>query len=490
MRASSSVFVAFILGTAVTASACGSSSGHSQSSSGSMDGGSGDGAAGSGDSSGASGSSSGGEGGISDAGKGGSDAGGSSSGSDSGGESDAGPVAPFPFPPVIDYGGPLVTVPKVVTITFPADSLASQLDTFGASVTSSSYWDSIRAGYCSGGNCIGDGAAGTSIALTTSPATSYTDSSQGGASTLQTFLAGLVSAQTVPAPDANTIDALYFPTTTTITLDGAVSCQDFDGYHGSTTIGSQAAYYAVIPECTAPGVTTLQNTTITASHEFIETSSDPADQQTAFYLNLKDAATWAWDDIQGGEIADLCVDQFGLAQDETTENGYTVQRIWSMTNAAAGKNPCVPIPSGEVYFNAYSKDSVVVMDVGQSKTVEVDALADGPIAPWTVFPEDWTSVSSTYLSFSIQGGNDAGIVQVQSGDRIQVQVTLLADPSTAPYGEADAVLVSANAQTGAEVTKAHFWPFIVLTTAEAAKEGVSTMRRPHRTHARPKRSLR
>jgi hypothetical protein len=374
-----------------------------------------------------------------------------------------------------------------VTITFPADTLASQLATFGTSVASSTYWDTIRAGYCdSGGNCIGDGPAGTSYPQSTAPAASYTDSSQGGASTLQTFLAGLINGAKVPAPDANTIYALYFPTTTTISLDGSLSCQAFDGYHNAMTVGSQVVYYAVIPECAAPTmtppITTLQNTTITASHEFIETASDGSLSQFSYALNLSDPATYGWADIASIEVGDLCVDPFGLGQDETTENGFTVQRIWSAQNAAAGKNPCVPIPTGEVYFNAYSTYSVVVEDVGQTKTIEVDALADGAMGAWTLLPQDWSNFSNPnpnpYVSFSIQGGTntDAGPeIQVQSGDRIQLQVTLTADPSTAPYGEADAVLVSVNRTK----TAAHWWPFIVLTTAQAADAGISMQRHVH-----------
>src|SRR5208282_5681959 len=106
---------------------------------------------------------------------------------------------------------------------------------------------------------------------------------------------------------------------------------------------------------------------ISASHEFIETATDGSNQSFSFYLNLNDPATWGWDDVLGGEVADLCVDQFGLGQDETTENGFTVQRIWSVTNASAGMDPCVPVPAGEVYFNTYSEYSVVLIAVGESK---------------------------------------------------------------------------------------------------------------------------
>jgi hypothetical protein len=418
----------------------------------------------------------------------------SSSNSSTGFIPDAGPVGAFPFPPVTYQGGPVIVAPKVVTITFPGDSMASQLATFGTSVTSSSYWDTIRAGYCdTGGNCIGDGPAGTQVALTTAPASSYTDSSQGQGGTLQTFLKGLISGGKVPAPDANTIYALYFPASTTITLDGDKSCRAFDGYHNALTMGAQEVYYAIIPECAAPQmtppITTLQNTTITASHELIETATDPSLSVTTFTLDLQDPATWGWADVASVEVGDLCVDPFGLGQDETTENGFTVQRIWSATQASAGKNPCVPVPAGEVYFNAFTTVSVVTLDVGKSIDIEVDALADGPMGSWTVLPEDWTDPSNPspnpYLSFSIQGATntDAGPeIQMKSGDKRVLTVTLLADPINAPFGEADGVIVSANG-TAKTATAAHFWPFIVLTPGEAADAGVMMMKR-RETHAR------
>ncbi len=128
----------------------------------------------------------------------------------------------------------------------------------------------------------------------------------------------------------------------------------------------------------------------------------------------------------------MCVDPFLLGQDETTENGSTVQRSWSITNASAGKNPCVPIPTGEVYFNTFPPRSAVVIDVGQSAEIEVDALADGAMGDWTMLPEDWTipndqTMTALFVTLSIVGGTntDAGLeIQLKSGDKIKLMVTL------------------------------------------------------------------
>jgi hypothetical protein len=229
-----------------------------------------------------------------------------------------------------------------------------------------------------------------------------------------------------------------------------------------------------------PAITTLQNTTITASHEFIETATDGSLSAFSYALDLGNPATYGWADVSSIEIGDLCVDPFGLGQDEATENGFTVQRIWSATQASAGKNPCVPVPAGEVYFNAFTTVSVVTVDIGKSIDIEVDALADGPMGSWTVLPQDWTDFTNPnpnpFLSYAIQGGTftDAGpVLQVQSGDKLVLTVTLTADPINAPYHEADGVIVSVNSTK----TAAHWWPFIVLTPAEAADAGIMMMKR-------------
>ncbi len=422
---------------------------------------------------------------------------------------DAGIGGGFPFPVVSYSGGLLVTAPRVVTVTFTGDAMAAELTQMGDALASSTYWNEIRPGFFGAGDstCVGDGPRGTSVVLGASPAASYTDSDvPGGASTLKTWLSGLITDHTLPAPDANTIYALYFPPTTSISFAGGQSCQDFDGYHEALTVGSQTVIYAVIPECAAPvmtpEITTLQNTTITTSHEVIESATDAVVTPTTggYYLDFNDEDVLGWNDVLGGEVADLCVDVFGLGQDETSDGTFTVQRIWSIPRATAGKNPCVPIPAGEVYFNVWPSATVLVMDVGESRTVTLQALADGAMPAWMVLAEDFTDATAgtTYLTFSIAGGatDDAGTAEttMASGDTAQLTVTLVADPGQTPNGEADGAVVSANNTDAAKVTAAHFWPFIALTPAEAALEGLTMERRrsarPHRlAHARGRHPL-
>ena len=413
-------------------------------------------------------------------------------------------AAHAPFPQVAYQGGGVVTAPKLVTVTFPGDTMATQLQSFGASIATSTWWNAVRAGYCEsdGGPCVGDGPPGVSVALTTAPATSYTDSSQGGPSTLQTWILAQITSGALPKPDANaitnTIYLLYFPTTTTIVLDGTNSCTDFDGYHGSLTYGTQQLVYAVINECPlgpppppgAPTNTLLQETTVTSAHEIAEAATDPSNLAFGYYLDFSDPSTWGWADVQGGgEVADLCVDVFYLNQDETPVGPFTAQRIWSNAHAAAGGDPCNPLLSpGEVYFNAAPKESVFVVPVGKSVTFEVQAFSTGPMGDWTLSAQDWSPYTNNpYLTFSIAGGQvtDAGpTVQVNNGSTVKVTVTLTQDPGDLITNDglsgADGAMVSTVGDPN-NPTAATFWPFVVLTPADAADSGidaaVSTMRR-------------
>jgi hypothetical protein len=401
-----------------------------------------------------------------------------------------------PLPQLIYQGGALLAAPTVVTVTFPDDTLTSQVQPFGASLTATAWWNQVRSGYCAtdGGTCVGDGPQGTSVALTTPHLASYTDSDQGGASSMQTWLAGEFANGTLPSPgpESNTIYVIYFPVgslddgmtpLTSVTFGGLTSCIDggFDGYHNFMAVDGQQVPYAVVMECpplmmSIPPIDLLQNTTITASHEVFEASSDPL-PPSGFLLDLDDVNNAGWADIVGVEGADLCVDPFGLEQDETRDGAYTVQRIWSNARAAQGIDPCVPAPANEGYFNASPRESsFFVLDVGGSTTFEVDAWSSGPVADWTLFALDWSaSTTTTYLSFSIAGGeniDDAGAqIQVHDGSRIQVTMTLLADPGSLVTGEADGSLASFAGDPG-NPTAAHYWPFAVMSTADAADAGI------------------
>jgi hypothetical protein len=412
-----------------------------------------------------------------------------------------------PLPQLVYQNGPVLTATRPVTVTFAGDGMAADLQSFGASVTSNPWWNTVTQGFCeTSGPCVG-GVAGTSAPVGVAAAPSYTDSVQGGTSSLQAWLAMALDQNLLPQPDpgapSSTLYMLYFPSTTTITLSGLTSCDGFGGYHGAMSYGPAQVPYAVVMECdplargniNLPPLTVLQSTTLAASHELVESATDPV--STGYWLDPNDESNWGWMDVSGsGEVADLCVDFFGLDQDTTTEGTFTVQRMWNNARAAQGIDPCVPAPSGDdVYFNAAPERSFFVLDVGQSVTFEVDAFSSGPMAPWTLGVQDWSASTGpeAYLSFSMAGGRqtkDGPTIAVGNGSKVQVTATLLRDPGPLMYQEADGSLVSASFDSAGQPVAAHYFPFAVMSSTTAAARGVDAagVDRQDRALARPRAS--
>jgi hypothetical protein len=260
------------------------------------------------------------------------------------------------------------------------------------------------------------------------------------------WLGGHIAAGDFPAPDDQTVYALYFTAKDTITLMNSTSCVGFGAYHSSAVVNGIAhpVAYAVIPACDyGLGPTGNFNyVTLSASHELAEAATDPHPlMDTAFYLRSNDAWLGALS-YGGGENGDMCT---YLLDPSTMESGYTVQRIWSNSAAAASKNPCQPwdVP----YYGAAVRTKLlnvgdhmsrgyVVVKRGQS----VDAIADvfsqsalpadlllyvgRPKGQQQTDPTDVGSLSPLTVTISQQ--------QVHNGDGVIITFTA---PSNAPTGD-------------------------------------------------------
>src|SRR5262249_30550608 len=68
---------------------------------------------------------------------------------------------------------------------------------------------------------------------------------------IQATLDKAFTAGTLPPPDENTIYAIYFPSSVSISLDGnGTSCLSFGAYHESTIeTARHNAFYLVMPDC-------------------------------------------------------------------------------------------------------------------------------------------------------------------------------------------------------------------------------------------------
>jgi hypothetical protein len=381
-------------------------------------------------------------------------------------------------PPLVFGGAPLLTAPEIVTVTFAGDPNAAALEAFDDDIVTSSWWSSVTAGFCDqSGTCIGKGSSGGHVRLAMAAAASYSDSTVGGASTVQALIAGQIQQGILPPATPNSLYVLYVPGSSLITLtevNGQVvtTCAQFSGYHNAITIGLPSPIpYAVVQECAPAAGSTLtpfEAITLTASHEILEGVSDPIQTGTTsgYALDPTNPAALPWALFTGGEAGDLCEDPMGLGQERTTADSYTVQRMWSNASATDGLDPCVPVPAGEAYFNVSPKgtSAFMVLRVGGTATFEADAFSSAATGPWTLSGIDWATrlhlLKAPLLSFFFNGQATA---TVNNGDKVEVTVTLDADP--AQLGSAEGVLLSTTGPADAP-TAAHTWPILVVTPAE------------------------
>ena len=335
-------------------------------------------------------------------------------------------------PQVQFFGGSILVSPKVVPVYFGNDQTAftDQITAYLGKLASSAstYWSPAVKEYGIGAPTIA-----TPVQLTESPGASpLSDAS------IQTWLAQKIQSAALPAPDANTVYALFYPTGTTITLGqgGGTSCSSFGGYHGNITYNAKDVAYAVMPRCAKfGGLSGVDAVTATTSHELIEASTDPypQDQGNAGYAQVDDNHI-IWEFVLGGgEVGDMCAqNQDSFFKDATI--GNYVQRSWSNASALAGHNPCQP-SAGLPYFNSMpvlnEKVSVgggqlttkgVTIPVGQSKTIEVDLFSDANTgAPWNVTAIDAAQLQNQPSELSFSWDKTSG----QNGQKLYLTIKVL-----------------------------------------------------------------
>jgi hypothetical protein len=111
---------------------------------------------------------------------------------------------------VIDNGGPVLSAPVVVTVTWSSDPNAATYDALGDAIGASAYWKAINSEYG-----VGPLTSGTAnhVSITTAPPASFADSD------LDTLVETNAGASW-PASTTNTIYAVYLPPGTTLTSGG------------------------------------------------------------------------------------------------------------------------------------------------------------------------------------------------------------------------------------------------------------------------------
>jgi hypothetical protein len=368
------------------------------------------------------------------------------------------------LPIVTNLGGPILDSPEIILVTFAGDPLASQLSAFADAVGTTHWWDTVRQGYCakSGTPCLGPAKHVSSVVL---PAfdpvveASGLDDNASDTSSMKQFIRAQITAGLLPPPTSESVYMIFFPDGLSIrTFDAYLSCDDWAGYHSSTPLvprvidppdgGDDAGpdpefAYIVLPRCQE----TLDQLTRAASHELIESATDPNVDENAYFLT-----DTIWAAIFGGnEIADLCVDVF-TQQDTIVESGLTLQRVWSNDAVAIGADPCVPATTTAPYFNTAPPSDVLRIVPQVPTTIELDGFSQAPTSDWQIDPTDLFEVEGQGQYFDLRLDSPSA----NNGTKRELTVTLLRPaPPGSPIGAPLVLQSTAGGQT-------HFWPVAVI----------------------------
>ncbi len=359
---------------------------------------------------------------------------------------------PSAFPTVVNSGGVVVASPKVKPIFFTNYPQRPELERFHQAYARSSHW----------AGAVGEYGVGP---MTLLPSVTRTDAapSQLSDAQIQDWIrANLGEGQLLGAADPDTVYVLYFPETTTISLDSDQSCQSFGGYHNevATFGGTTKVGYAVIPNC---GDDELY---LVADHEMVEWATDRYPFTAPAYQSLVPEFA-AFGLFAGSENSDICTflegiqsNALGLSTSGYTpaDLGFRVQRHFSNVASKAGHFPCAPnynetflvgIPQLTERANLGARGATKVMGTSNGAgEISVKIHSDKAVfEPWRIF--------ATALSFS--GGQARMKVtldksRVLPGDEIKLTI------SASRESQAGIMLIT----TAPDGTAAHSWPILVF----------------------------
>jgi hypothetical protein len=325
------------------------------------------------------------------------------------------------FPMLVNEGGHILSPLRLVVVVAANDSLRESLFAFGKALPSSQWWPQVATPF-------GVSPTATAFTVIAPPI---------AAGTQMTFadVTAYVQAAAVDsagyAADGRTTFLIFLPAGVSVSCtDGA--CPTASAFHrpfGSSTRGQFDAIAVVVR---GQG-STMEAMTLAASHEIIESATDPEENawklESAFHPWT--ASPWGMDD--GGsfeENADMCEGTRIL------DGGFYYQRIFSNQAAALGGDPCVPaIPAP--YFNVTTSGwySTTAGEV----SIPITGWSVGTVAEWVFFVDlgpKTPSLPSPTVSFScpdtllLNGGRYCGL---NSGKTATMHVVLPAGAASQTF---------------------------------------------------------
>ncbi len=347
----------------------------------------------------------------------------SDGGATSSGGSSGYAAAHAPLPVVPEGGGGVFSAPQVIAVTFDSDPNQKALETFSSWLVQSSWFQSVGQQYG-----VGPGTS-TNAELSDEPPDPLS---------MQEYLSIELrdNASLFPTAGAQALYLVFMP-------QAASNCPELvgvgGGYHSnfSNPPSTQPVVFAVVQYCPVGALSGLQAEELEASHELIETSTDPLYNATA----ASPAATAGWQILDptnpfsawGGAVAELCA--FPTCPTPPVVDaatGYLTTRVWSNTAAAANdQQPCMPSWS-QTYFNVSpSPNTPQTVAAGASTTFALTGWAvEQGAPPWTleVVPSGLGFVPT--LSFTEN--------TIQNGQTLSLTVTV---PASAASGTQTIVYV-------------------------------------------------
>lgn len=355
--------------------------------------------------------------------------GGGSSGSDGpSGDGGFAPAPHLPFPSVTLHTGSVLSTPELVTITYSDFVFRDKVEQFGDFVVTSKWLDAVGKEYG-----VGKGVHRQKVRLADPAPPMLTDAQIGS------FLVQQAKAGALPAPsaqDSQLIYLFYLPGTTKVD-DGTgtrLCVAAYDGYHDTGHLNGFAYGYAVLVDCEGD----LDSLTDTASHEIIESATDPSD---GWFLDVGQGSHWSG--LNTAEVGDLCED-YAVVK----ESGWALQRSWSNAAAMAGASPCVPIPAGEVFFDVTPMPpSVVSVPAGQSTTFTLTGWSTAPVHDWSITASVPDTADFDPMAVVAKGA-------INNGTSLTVTLSV-------PKGTPPGVLGSVQIYNGP--VSGNYWPITVLS---------------------------
>ena len=340
--------------------------------------------------------------------------------SDSGADASAHPAEPT----IVDGGGAVVAMPKVLPILLSSDPDSADVTKLFDELAASSAWATETSEY-------GVGKLTVLAPVTFDPGTSPI-SDQTLRSTIQTNTYG-ASPAWGPA-DPSTIYFFVIPPGATVTNDAIVpSCTSFDGYHSDVTSGSATVAYAVAVACDGfygTKITALQQRTIAIVRQIVDAVTNPfPDVKPAWFQTDPNDILWSW--VTGGEAGDMCL-EFAPGFMVPSDMSYMVLPAWSNAAAAKGGNPCVPANLPEPFFDSVPvlSDTVklagsfvtkgVQIPLGTTKSIPVELYSVAPTSgPWTISAIDYETLVGNAPVLTLSLDKTSGM----NGDEVNLTIT-------------------------------------------------------------------